>query len=983
MKNKASMFDCVVRGLTLLATSLALAGCASNSLPPPVITSLNPSSAVAGGPSFTLKVIGTGFLNTDVVLWNGAALATLPVSSTELDAQVPGTLIKSAVMVRPAAQKISSTPLRPQATASQSAGDAAVAVNVLRKPPGSVESNTATFTINPGGPVQDFSISASPSSQTLTAGGNTTYTATVSGLNAFTGTVGLSVSGLPTGAGGSFSPTSVTGGSGTSTLAVTTASSTPAGTYTLTITGTSGSLTHIATVSLIVNAAATPNFSISGSPSSQTVTAGQNSTYSVIVSALNGFTGTVTLNVSGLPSGASDSFSPTSVAGSGTSTLAVTTASSTPPGTYTLTITGTSGTLTHSTTVILVVNAAAATGLTINVIGPGNIPGFSNANVVAKFGNTGNSGLSGVNVAITGVPNSVSVVNINLIGAPGSCNITALTCALTGMLAPGSDPAVVLTFQAASGAPSFTLTATVSATGTTSVSGNVTITILNCVPQPGVLCGHYALFVQGYTSAGPKAIAASFTADGTGHITAGIIDVNSLAAPVAGVPILTAAPTAYSFDANGLGNLTLSSSAATFVFKFALDPNTGDFASVIEYEPSGTTSGSGFLQLQAPAYHEALITGNYGLAAIGGLAGASSGIRLGMLGAITANGACGFGATGATGTINDGGTVSRSTNFSGTLNPSGACTVDPTTGRGTGTFSSLTGSPTPSFSTVDFAFYIVDSNTDGTVNHMVIVSTDQTTASQPLLSGIIGSQHNSPYSTNAALDCARGTNIGCVFAFAGATGGNSLSGNSYVLAGLASITTQSNTAGALGLLRDENNGGTVASGTITATYRYNSDGTGSYTPATGEVIDFILTDIDVGLTLSEGSNVSYGFFAPESSPFGPFNPNGLATKSFYAGTRFLGTANAATSVALATVTQVPSGTNTGTFSGSTAFWNSITNQNSAVLTGSYTSDTLTTRVTGTTNILGAASFAAYQLSTNQFVVIGTTSSDTGAVLMVF
>jgi len=63
MKNRASMFGCAVRGLTFLATSVALAGCASNSLPSPVITSLNPSSATAGGPSFTLKVIGTGFLN--------------------------------------------------------------------------------------------------------------------------------------------------------------------------------------------------------------------------------------------------------------------------------------------------------------------------------------------------------------------------------------------------------------------------------------------------------------------------------------------------------------------------------------------------------------------------------------------------------------------------------------------------------------------------------------------------------------------------------------------------------------------------------------------------------------------------------------------------------------------------------------------------------------------------------------------------------
>ncbi len=769
-------------------------------------------------------------------------------------------------------------------------------------------------------------------------------------------------------------------GSGTSSLTVTTASSTPAGTYTLTITGTSGSLTHSTTVSLVVNAP--PDFSISASPSSQTVTAGQSTTYSVTVSAINGFTGTVTLSASGLPSGATGSFTPTSVATSGTSTLAVTTASSTPAGTYTLTITGTSGTLVHSTTVSLVVNAAA-TGLSVNVFAPATIGGFSNMTIIGKFGWNGSAALSGAQAAITGIPSSATVIFIVLVGTTGSCSPTTLVCTLSGTLLPGSDPAVVLTLQAAPGSPSITATVNVSAPGTPSASGSATTSILNCVPQPGVLCGQYAMFVQGYTSAGPKTIAASFTADGANHITSGILDINSMGAPAVGIPILAASPTAYSFDANRLGNLTLNTSAGTFVFKFALDPTVGTFGSVIEYEPSGTSSGSGFLQLQAPAYHQVLITGSYGLAVIGGLGGASSGIRLGMLEALTANGTCGFAASGPTGIINNAGTVSRSTNFSGALNPSGACTVDAITGRGTGTFSSINAMPAPSFSSVNFAFYIFDTNADGTANHMVMVSTDQSSATQPLLSGIVGSQHNAPYSTNAALDCARGTNIGCVFAFAGATGGNSLTGNSYVLAGLASITTQSNTAGAFSLLRNENNGGTVASGTITATYRYNSDGTGSYTPATGEVIDFILTDIDVGFTLSEGSNVSYGFFAPESSPFGPFNPNGLATNSFYAGTRFLGTANAATSVALATVTQVPSGTNTGTFSGSTAFWNSTTNQNSAVLTGSYTSDTLTTRVTGTTNILGAASFAAYQLSTNQFVLIGTTNSDTGAVLMVF
>src|SRR5207248_5728706 len=73
----------------------------------------------------------------------------------------------------------------------------------------------------------------------------------------------------------------------------------------------------------------------------------------VNISPTNGFTGSVSLTASGLPSGATASFNPASVSGSGSSTLTVSTSSSTPAGSYTLTVTGTSGTLTHTATVTL------------------------------------------------------------------------------------------------------------------------------------------------------------------------------------------------------------------------------------------------------------------------------------------------------------------------------------------------------------------------------------------------------------------------------------------------------------------------------------------------------------------------------------------------------------------------------------------------------------------------------------------------------
>src|SRR5581483_4825523 len=77
-------------------------------------------------------------------------------------------------------------------------------------------------------PAPDFTISASPASQTVTAGNGTSYTATIGALNGFSGSVALSVSGLPTGASGSFNPASVSG-SGNSTLSVSTGTNTAAG----------------------------------------------------------------------------------------------------------------------------------------------------------------------------------------------------------------------------------------------------------------------------------------------------------------------------------------------------------------------------------------------------------------------------------------------------------------------------------------------------------------------------------------------------------------------------------------------------------------------------------------------------------------------------------------------------------------------------------------------------------------------------------
>jgi hypothetical protein len=201
-------------------------------------------------------------------------------------------------------------------------------------------------------PPPDFSLGASPASQTIFQGASTSYTINVTRTSGFSDPLTLSVSGLPGGAGGTFSPNPASGT--TSTLSVTTASTTPGGSYTLTISGTNGTLTHTTGATLVVNAP--PDFSLSASPGSQTIVQGGSTGYGINVARTGGFTDAVSLSVSGLPSGATGSFSPNPTTGS-SSTLNVTTSSSVALGSYPLTITGTNGTLTRTASATLVINS--------------------------------------------------------------------------------------------------------------------------------------------------------------------------------------------------------------------------------------------------------------------------------------------------------------------------------------------------------------------------------------------------------------------------------------------------------------------------------------------------------------------------------------------------------------------------------------------------------------------------------------------------
>ncbi len=94
-----------------------------------------------------------------------------------------------------------------------------------------------------------------------------------------------------------------------------------------------------------------------------------------------------------------------------------------------------------------------------------------------------------------------------------------------------------------------------------------------------ILNGQYAFLLQGGgAGAGYSAFIGSFTADGSGHITGGLLDVNRTSGPVTGLSILSAG-SSYSVGADGRGCLTLANSfGGTPAFRFSIGALDGSEA---------------------------------------------------------------------------------------------------------------------------------------------------------------------------------------------------------------------------------------------------------------------------------------------------------------------------------------------------------------------------------------------------------------------
>jgi kumamolisin len=127
------------------------------------------------------------------------------------------------------------------------------------------------------------------------------------------------------------------------------------GTSAITITAKGAGITHTSTVNLTVTAKTAGSFTVAVSPTSGYLYRGQSGYAVVSVTPSGGFSSAVALSATGIPSGVTGSFSPSSITGSGSSDFTLTVSRSAPTGTYPIVIKGTGGGVTETTTLTLTV----------------------------------------------------------------------------------------------------------------------------------------------------------------------------------------------------------------------------------------------------------------------------------------------------------------------------------------------------------------------------------------------------------------------------------------------------------------------------------------------------------------------------------------------------------------------------------------------------------------------------------------------------
>ena len=210
-------------------------------------------------------------------------------------------------------------------------------------------------------PVADFSLSATPAAGALTAGVDSPQvSATTTGINGFNASVAVALSGLP--AGITAKPASFILNPGApQTITLTAAPTVPASSNTITLIGTSGSISHTTSFTLKVTAAPPPDFSITVAPTSLSLTTGASGQQATLTAVgTNGFNGAISISLSALPVGVTAAPSTLSLTSGAPQSITFSAAADATIGASTINIQGQSGSLSHSAS--LSITVAVPTG---------------------------------------------------------------------------------------------------------------------------------------------------------------------------------------------------------------------------------------------------------------------------------------------------------------------------------------------------------------------------------------------------------------------------------------------------------------------------------------------------------------------------------------------------------------------------------------------------------------------------------------------
>jgi hypothetical protein len=286
-------------------------------------------------------------------------LLTAPATSGAATATVSN--LPTGVTIAPSNLSLSpGVPLAVAISANSSAAAATAMIGFTATLGTQTASAQASLSVQPA--PQDFSLSVTPASTTLVANGTpVTVSLLATALNGFAANVPVTITGLP--AGVAAQPSTVTLTPGTAaTVTLTAVPGTAAESGTVKFTATSGTITHTASLALTVTAP-TADFTLTLAPQSLTVSPGSGQTVQVTATALNGFNGTTTVAVSGLPAGVTSNPSSVTLLPGVAQTVTLNAGNTASAATGNVVFTGNSGSLTHSVTLALTV-AAAGTSVT-------------------------------------------------------------------------------------------------------------------------------------------------------------------------------------------------------------------------------------------------------------------------------------------------------------------------------------------------------------------------------------------------------------------------------------------------------------------------------------------------------------------------------------------------------------------------------------------------------------------------------------------